>query len=402
MSDLAHALVQLERDYVDPVPREKLLEGAIRGMVHELDPHSSYFTRDEYEAFLADTRGSFGGIGVEVEARRDEVLVVAALEGGPAARVGIRSGDRIVRVGGDDVPLGSFQALVRAMRGPPGSAVRVVVERSGVREPLVFDLKREIIRLRSVEGKRLGERVIYLRVRNFQESTYDEFARVLAELLREGGGAPRGVLLDVRGNPGGLVDQATAIADELLDSGTIYSARHRGRVVLEASATRGGALVAPYVVVLVDEASASAAELLAAALQDHGRALVVGTQTFGKGIIQSVFELPGGSAVSLTTARYYSPRGRPIQGAGITPDVWLRYSGGQPAVPRLRERDLPGAMVGERVERRSFRTVTVEGRAPTALDRIDVGRIPQDPRTGDDAALKVAYVELRGQMGLRP
>ena len=320
---LGRVLARVEQLYVDPAPRGALLEGAIKGMVHELDPHSSYMPREEYRIFRSDTEGAFGGVGVEVDGSGDVLVVIAPIEGAPAERAGMRSGDRILRIDGEDIGGVSLDKVVRRMRGAPGTKVSLTVKREGVKDFLVFDLAREVVRVASVVAKRLDGNVLYLRIKQFQERTHAEMLEAASAVKKDNRGAFAGVLLDLRANPGGLVDQATDVADEFLDAGTIFETRHRGIVVEDVRATRGGILKDEPIVALVDEWSASAAELLTGALQDQRRALVVGVPTFGKGIIQSVLDLPNGAGLALTTARYYAPSGHAIQEIGITPDVLL-------------------------------------------------------------------------------
>lgn len=318
---LARVLVLVENEYVDPIDRSRLLEGAIKGMVAELDPHSSYLPPEDYGIFEADTRGEFGGIGVEVDFRNETVVVIAPIDGSPADHAGIRSGDRIVAIDGSPVRGKSMQDLVRAMRGEPGTKVVVSVNRGNDDKVLHFNLKREVIRVTSVASKLLDGNIGYLRIKQFQSGTHDELLSETGKLRKEAGGDLRGVVLDLRNNPGGLVDEASAIADEFLIGGVIYSTRHRGATVDEVRAERGGALSRQPMVALVNEYSASASELLAGALQDQRRASIVGATTFGKGSVQTIVDLPGGAGLRLTTMRYYTPNGHAIQAQGIEPDV---------------------------------------------------------------------------------
>lgn len=395
LSQLARVLVQVENQYVDPVDRDRLLEGALKGMVAELDPHSAYMPQREFAMFNEDTGGSFGGIGVEVDFRNGRVVVVAPIPEAPAARAGIQSGDELVLVDGKLVADVPSARLVRLMRGAPGTKVTVSVRREGEPELLEFELVREQVKVRSVDAQRLEGDVAYFRLRQFQSGTRDELLDAVGDLRRAAPEAAlKGVLLDLRNNPGGLVDEAAAVADELLDGGTIFSTRHRGRVLDESTARAGGALVGLPVVVLVNEYSASSSELLAGALRDSGEALVVGATTFGKGSVQTIFELPGRTGLRLTTMRYYTPKGTPIQGAGIRPDIEVRYEDERDAkVPVQREADLEGALASERSEG----AASSSGEIIFAKKRPDLvrsGLVPADPDTGDDAALQVAWRRL--------
>jgi carboxyl-terminal processing protease len=279
--------------------------------------------------------------------------------------------------------------LVGLMRGPSGSKVAMTVRRAGVADPLVFELVREEIHVLSVTSKRLIGDVAYVRVKQFQDGTHQELVRAAARLRGERGGELQGVILDLRNNPGGLVDEAEGVADEMLSSGVIYTTRHRGQIVDEPHAHEGGAFASLPVVALVNEFTASSAELVAGALQDSGRATVVGAPTFGKGSVQTIFDLPGGAGMRLTTMRYYTPSGRSIQAEGIKPDVLIQSS--QPAPPGqiVRERDLEGHLPAEgSVPQRPPGAVVAGTPTPPAVATADV---PTDPEKGDDFSLSVGY-----------
>jgi carboxyl-terminal processing protease len=402
LSQLARVLVQVENHYVDPVDRQRILDGAIKGMVAELDPHSAYLTPREFAHFNEDTGGSFGGIGVEVDFRHGRVLVMAPIPGAPAARGGVRAGDEILAVDGKPLAGMPAEAIVRVMRGAAGSRVKVTLKRKADGEPVTLELVREHVHVRSVDGKRLSNGVAYLRLRQFQSGTHEELLGTVAELRKLDATPLEGVVLDMRNNPGGLVDEAEAVADEFLASGTIYTTRHRGRVLDEARAHAGGALARLPVVVLVNEYSASSAELVAGALQDSGHATVVGTPTFGKGSVQTIYELPGNAGLKLTTMRYYTPSGRAIQARGIEPDVLVRYEDDDTAkVPFVREGDLEGALEGEQssqTERVPRETIVAKSR-PELLTLDDVS---PDPSQGKDLALAVAHRHVRAASGVVP
>lgn len=398
---MARVMLLVEHDYVEPAQREKLLDGAIRGMVAELDPHSSYMNAEEYAQFLSDTEGKFGGVGVEVDLRDDEVTVVAPIEGSPAERGGLRPGDRILAVDGKPLRGLRIDRIVTLMRGEPGTIVEMLVARKGHDTPLHFTLTREIVHVSSVEGKRLDGDVLYLRLKQFQETTHDELLQQIASARK--GGAIGGALIDMRFNPGGLVDEAELVADEVLSSGEIYSTRHRGRILDERSATPGGALSSVPVVVLVNEYSASAAELVAGALQDNGRATIVGAPTFGKGSVQTIFDLPGGAGLRLTTMRYYTPSGRAIQANGVVPDVLVKPAERQDVV---READLDGHLAAEHsAPARPGQVVVQAPPDPKPSDPIlRVADVPADPGSSTDFALAEAYRRLRAKMdpGAKP
>lgn len=386
---LARTLVVVENAYVDPTSRDRLVEGALKGMVAELDPHSAYMNREEYADFQSDTQGRFGGIGVEVDFREDVVTVIAPIEGSPAARAGVRAGDRIVAIDGRPTRGLAAEKLVRLMRGEAGTRVSIEVVRAGAKEPLTFQLTREVVRVTSVEGKRLDRDVAFLRLKQFQSGSHRE---LLAEIgkQRAAGKAPlAGLILDLRNDPGGLVDEAEAIADEFLSSGVLYTTRHRGKIVDEVTAGPGGAAADLPVVVLVNEYSASSSELVAGALRDNGRATLIGARTFGKGSVQTIFDLPDGGGLRLTTMRYYTPSGRTIQAEGIAPDVWIRPEGGE-APTAFRESNLEGHLVGaEAPPAESAQAVVVAPKDDEPFGR--VADIPGDPTKGKDFTLAEAY-----------
>jgi carboxyl-terminal processing protease len=409
LDELARVLVIVENEYVEPTQRAKLTEGAVKGMVSELDPHSAYLPPEEFAQFQGETAGKFGGVGVEVDFRNDDVTVIAPIEGSPAARAGIRPGDKIIAIDGKPMRGERLDKLVTMMRGVAGTRVAMTVHRQGVQDPLVFDLMREEIHVQSVTAKPLAGQVAYLRIRQFQEGTHDEMLRAAAKLRAETKGEIRGVLLDMRNNPGGLVEEGEGVADEMLDSGLIYTTRSRGKIVDTVRAHDGGAFSTVPIVALVNEYSASTTELVSGALQDNHRATLVGAPTFGKGSVQTIFPLPGGAGMRLTTMRYYTPSGRSIQAEGIHPDILIQPSKAPLPGEVVRERDLDGhlpaesAMSAEALPPRPP-PVVVEGKATNPATSI--ADVPADPRHGDDFSLSVAYEALlkkiAEQHGARP
>jgi carboxyl-terminal processing protease len=413
VKQLARVLVLIENDYVDPVSRARLLQGAIKGMVAELDPHSSFLPAEDYKIFEADTKGEFGGIGVEVDFQNETVVVIAPIEGSPADRAGIVPGDRIVAIDGAPVRGQSMQDLVRRMRGKPGTKVVVSINRdppegatAAASEKVThLTLLREVIQVASVASKLLDGNVAYVRIKQFQSGTHDELVAAVGKLRTEARAAFSGVILDLRNDPGGLVDEASAVADEFLDGGVIYTTRHRGVTVDEVSAGGGGALTRERAVVLLNEFSASAAELVAGALQDHKRATVVGARSFGKGSVQTIIDLPSGSGLRLTTMRYYTPRGHAIQAQGVTPDVEVASAlGASKLFGIMRESSLENHLPAEGIALEP-KTLTpaappiaaADAGAPAQNVYLGVARnVPKDPTTGPDTALSVAYKMLRG------
>ncbi|MEM1415038.1 MAG: S41 family peptidase [Myxococcota bacterium] len=322
---LARALVHVENSYVEPVDTEALVRGAIAGMVGTLDPHSVYLDPEAYRILQSDTAGRFAGVGVEIGVRDGWLVILGVFADGPASRAGLRTGDRFLAVdgrGARDLPI---REAVRRMRGPPGTVVNVVIRREGVEEDLPFELTRAVIEVPPVDARLLPDGVLHARVSAFQDGTTAQLEAALDAALAEreaAGSTLTGVLLDLRGNPGGLLREAVAMVDLFVAEGVIVATRGRGgRLLREEPAHRRGTRPDWPMVVLVDGWAASASEIVAGALQDHRRALVVGTTSFGKGSVQNVIELPDGSAMKLTVARYTTPSGRYIQAQGVEPDV---------------------------------------------------------------------------------
>jgi carboxyl-terminal processing protease len=393
LAQMARVMVFIENHYVDPVERQRVLDGAIKGMVAELDPHSSYLTPKEFKLFNEDTEGMFGGIGVEVDFKDDYAVVIAPIPDTPASRAGVLSGDKIVAVGNRPLRGLTIDKIVRLMRGPPKSKVRISIKREGKDDLIHVELVREHIRVRSVEAKRLVSDIAYIRLRQFQQGTHDELLEAIAAVRKASERPLAAVLLDMRSNPGGLIDEAEAVADEFLDGGGIYSTRHRGKVLDEVGAHLGGAMTELPMVVLVNEYSASSSELVAGALQDNGRAKILGAPTFGKGSVQTIFQLPGGAGLRLTTMRYYTPKGRAIQVAGIRPDLRIEHDSGAAPAPLLREDSLEGHLASEaNGANKHAQRVLKGGKRPRY---VPITEIPADPTRGDDFAMSTAFRMLR-------
>jgi len=398
LDQLARVLVMVENEYVDPVDRTRLVEGAIKGMVAELDPHSSYLPPEDYGIFQGDTEGHFGGVGVEVDFSTDFATVIAPIEGSPAERAGIRPGDRIVAIDGQSVRSKSPADLVRTMRGEPGTKVRLTIRREGVERFLYFTLVRRVITVTSVVSELLTGNVGYLRIKTFQNGTHAEFVDHLGRLRTRAAGRLQGVVLDLRNNPGGLVDEASAIADEFLTRGVIFTTRRRGQVVDAVHADSSGVMRRGPVAVLVNEFSASASELVAGALHDLERATIVGAPTFGKGSVQTIVDLPGSAGLRLTTLRYYTPSGQAIQAHGVKPDVVVGAAPGDYGI--VREGNLEGhlpAVPGapnEAAPPKLEPPETASGTGPKTTEQVDHGvarTVPVDPTKGPDLALRAAY-----------
>jgi carboxyl-terminal processing protease len=325
----AEVFERVKRDYVEPVDDAALLESAIRGMVRDLDAHSQYLDAREYRDIRVSTMGSYSGIGVEVDEVGGVLRVVTPIAGSPAARSGIQSGDQIIAVDGVAIEMASLQQTVGRLRGHAGSRVTVTVLRDDV--AIAHEMRRQVIRVASVHKELLAPSYGYIRVSQFSDNTARELGRAVDELQASSGGMLEGLVLDLRNNPGGVLDAAVDVSDLFLDVGVIVSADGRSfDSRFTRSAHRGDILDGANMVVLVNKGSASASEIVAGALQDHDRALIVGTPTFGKGLVQTVMPLSKGRAIKLTTSRYYTPSGDSIHELGIEPDVFVEDTPGFP------------------------------------------------------------------------
>ncbi len=339
------ALEIIERNYVEKVDSETLIQGAINGMVKALDPHSAYLTSEMYKELQSDTKGFFGGIGIEITMQNDLPTVVSPIEDTPAFVAGVKAGDQIVKI--DDKPTKGITIMeaVRKLRGPENTKVKLTIMRKDLIQGRDIVINRAIINVKSVKFKVLNEHIGYIRISSFAEKTADDVKKALSELDRKTSRMD-GLVLDMRNNPGGLLDQSVKVSDLFLKSGGIVSIRGKVKALeSKFTATDSGNEPACPMVVLVNEGSASAAEIVAGALQDNNRALVLGTQTFGKASVQTVIPFENGSALKLTTAKYYTPNGRSIQAAGIMPDILVDYikpEKDQEHDAPLREKDLAG------------------------------------------------------------
>ncbi|MDJ0918708.1 MAG: S41 family peptidase [Woeseiaceae bacterium] len=326
---LAEVMERVKRDYVEPVDDRDLLEAAIRGMVGDLDPHSEYLDANEYRDIRISTTGSYTGVGVEISEENGVVRVVTPIKGSPAARSGIRAGDEIIAI--DDIMIepGNLRETIGQMRGRAGSKIKITVLRDD--DVIAHEMRREVVRMASVNYELMSPAYGYVRLSQFSESTARELSRAIDEMQDESGDLLEGLVLDLRNNPGGVLDAAVDVSDLFLDSGVIVSAEGRtAEARFSRTAHRGDILDGANMIVLVNNGSASASEIVAGALQDHGRAQVLGTSTFGKGLVQTVMPLSRGRAIKLTTSRYYTPSGDSIHETGITPDVYVEGTEGFP------------------------------------------------------------------------
>jgi carboxyl-terminal processing protease len=331
---LAAVLERVKHDYVNPVDDHQLLQAAIRGMVSSLDPYSAYLDGDEYDEVKISSSGRYSGVGIELSIEDEQVVVIAPFEGSPAALAGIRSGDIIVTIDGIPVNTSTLADTIGRMRGAEGTSVKMGIMREGNPEPMLFTLKRSRVELHSVRAEMLESGYAYVRISQFSETTGDDLNAALKNLRKHNGAPLKGLVLDMRDNPGGVLEAAVSVADTFLDSGVIVTAKGRTPdSTFEMSATPGDALNGAPIVVLVNGGSASAAEIVAGALKDQHRAKLMGRTTFGKGSVQTIIPLSDDRAVKLTTSLYYTPSGVSINHRGIAPDIELERDPKQPAIP---------------------------------------------------------------------
>ena len=321
---LADVLERVKHDYVNPVDDHQLLQAAIRGMVSSLDPYSAYLDGDEYDEVKISSSGQYSGVGIEVSMEDDQVVVVSPFEGSPAAAAGIRTGDVIATIDGIPVNTTTLTDTIGRMRGKEGTVVKIGILREGNAEPLQFTLKRSRVELRSVRSEVLEPGMGYVRISQFSETTGDDLNAALKDLRKRNAAPLKGLVLDLRNNPGGVLEAAVSVSDTFLDSGVIVTAKGRTpESKFEMDATPGDALYGAPIVVLINGGSASAAEIVAGALKDNHRAKLMGRTTFGKGSVQTVIPLSGDRAIKLTTSLYYTPSGISINHRGIAPDIEL-------------------------------------------------------------------------------
>lgn len=346
-------LNRVKQGYVEDVSDKDLLENSIRGMLDGLDPHSAYLNKEEFKEISISTSGKFGGLGIEVQMQNGFVRVVAPIDDTPASKAGIQAGDLIIRIDDDAVKGMSLMDAVKKMRGEAGSETTLTILREERDEPFKVTLERAVIRVQSVKSRMLDDGYGYVRITQFSSQTGDSLQRELQDL--EDDGPLRGIVLDLRNNPGGVLSSAVDVADTFINNGDIVSIRGRApNTDQQFTATPGDMLDGAPIVVLVNEGSASASEIVAGALQDDSRAVIMGTRTFGKGSVQTIVPLQNGAALKLTTARYYTPSGRSIQAEGIEPDVGIQNVNVTAAesngVMPFSEADLAGALANDTIE----------------------------------------------------
>ncbi|RMG90631.1 MAG: S41 family peptidase [Zetaproteobacteria bacterium] len=387
----------IRRSYVKEVSDEELIDGALEGMLTHLDPHSTYLNKEMYKEMQVDTSGEFGGIGIEITAAEGGIRIVAPIEDTPGDRAGLQAGDLIIKI--DDVLAKdlSLPEAVKRMRGKPGTTVVLTIFREGVDAPFEVKIVRDKVHVKSVKSDFLSNDFAYLRITQFQEKTADMLLEQIRKLEKKRGGPLAGAVLDLRNDPGGLLDEAVKVADLFLDKGVIVSTKSRVGKNLTFEATPGDVLRGKPLIVLINQGTASASEIVSGALQDHHRAVLLGMRSFGKGSVQSVVPLSDGTAVKLTTALYYTPSGRSIQATGIEPDikvepVSIKPAEEKPRLPVVLERDLRGHLANG------------NGKKASGKKKEDVSLISEQmrKRLSVDVQLQRALDLLKGLHALRP
>jgi len=384
LKTFSEVLNQVQKHYVDETKPKDLIQGAIRGMLSTLDPHSAYMTPEMYKEMQVETRGEFGGVGIQIGVKDNRLAVIAPIEGTPAHRAGIKAGDFIIKVNEDPTKDLTLMDAVQKMRGPKGSKVNLTIQRDGATDPLVFTLVRDTIKIESVKSKVI-ENLGYVRLTQFQEATGRDLAKAIKQFKEQ---KVQGAILDLRNNPGGLLTAAVDVSEQFLPTGklVVYTKSREGKKD-EWFAKAKDQLEDLPVIVLVNEGSASASEIVAGALQDWGRGLVVGTTSFGKGSVQTILALGDGSGLRLTTAKYYTPKGRSIQSTGITPDIVVKLSA--PVVAKASE----GKSGDKETESKAVKPSTGKDAAP------------QNGKTPDEGGSKggtppPALTEVGGELAL--
>ena len=357
LETFTNILAIVRKNYVDEVNTKELMTGAINGMLNSMDPHSGYLTPELYKELQMDTQGRFGGLGIEITIRNGMLTVVSPIEDTPAFRAGIKAGDQIFKIDDEFTKDMNLMQAVKKMRGLKGSKLNLSIKREGVPDLLNFSIVRDTIRVQSVRSRVLEEGYAYIRLAQFQERSDRDLQKALEKLSSEKGGV-KGLVLDLRNNPGGLLTQAVRVADLFLDSGMIvYTEGRLENQKQKYFARKEGSWTEFPIVVLVNGGSASASEIVAGALQDHKRAVILGTKTFGKGSVQTILPLDDNSALRLTTARYFTPKGRSIQATGIVPDIVFENAPVQEARAEekkrlgLREENLPGHLQNQQEQK---------------------------------------------------
>lgn len=389
LETLARGLFYIENLYVEPerVKREKIVSDALHGIVAKLDPHTMLMESKQFKQLTIDTQGKFGGVGIIVSTERGRLIVVSPIEDTPAFRAGIKSGDEIIAIDGVNIKDIKQGQTTERMRGKPDTKITLTIQRKGEEKPLEFELMREIIKVKSVKYKQLDDAILYARITSFQDNTSVE----LKEALEKAKNPIKGLVLDLRDNPGGLLDQAVKVSDLFIESGLIVSTvgRDRNDVEREFANKRGTYLNFPMVT-LVNGGSASASEIVAGALQDHERSLILGTTSFGKGSVQTLVSLPNRSGLKITVARYYTPKDRSIQAKGIQPDIVVTTKIRDTKKPSKKEADLKG-----HIDSKDLSDLAKESNTSSKI-------ATWDKRDQRDHQLVTAYTYVRGWNRMQP
>ena len=394
LRNFSDIFARVKTDYVEDVDDKTLLENAIRGMLTGLDPHSSYLNVDEYKELKIGTTGKFGGLGIQVGMEDGFVKVISPIDDTPAFRAGIESGDLIIRLNDKSVKGMTLNDAVKIMRGDPGTDIKLTVIREGADKPLPFTVTRDIISVKSVKSRILEPDYGYIRISNFQSKTARDLVNELSNLKKKNKNELKGLVLDLRNNPGGVLSAAADVSDAFINEGKLVYTK--GRIKnsdFEFNAKPGDIMNGSPVVVLINGGSASASEIVAGALQDHRRAVIMGSKSFGKGSVQTIQELRSGGAVKITTARYFTPSGRSIQGEGITPDIILeRYEVTESKVDstlRIKESDLSGSISNPTKSQEALKKAEEEGAKDEEKKDVKI-------KASDDFQLFEALLLLKG------
>jgi carboxyl-terminal processing protease len=394
LRNFSDIFARVKSDYVEEVDDKTLLEHAIRGMLTGLDPHSTYLNNDEYKELKIGTTGKFGGLGIQVGMEDGFVKVISPIDDTPAFRAGLESGDLIIRLDDKSVKGMTLNDAVKIMRGEPGTDIKLTVIREGADKPLPFTVTRDIISVKSVKSRILEPDYGYIRISNFQSKTARDLVSELSNLKKQNKNELKGLVLDLRNNPGGVLSAAADVSDAFIDEGKlVYTQGRIANSDFEFNAKPGDIMNGSPVVVLINGGSASASEIVAGALQDHKRAVVMGSKSFGKGSVQTIQELRSGGAVKITTARYFTPNGRSIQGEGITPDIILdRYeikdSKDDDKSLRIKESDLSGSISNPTKSQEAIKKAEEEGKKEEEKE--------EKIKASDDFQLFEALLLLKG------
>jgi carboxyl-terminal processing protease len=384
----------VQKNYVEEIKTKDLIYGAIKGMLNTLDAHSAFMPPDVYKEIQVDTKGEFGGLGIQIGVKDSRLAVIAPIEDTPAARAGIKAGDFIVKVDNESTKDMSLMDAVQKMRGAKGTKVVLTIQRDGVADPLVYTLTREIIKIASVRSKLLENNIGYIKITQFQEQTVNDLTKDLKKLREQ---KAQSLILDLRNNPGGLLTSAVEVSEKFIEPGKliVYIKGRDGKKDEYVSNSKDPWIVEPMFI-LVNEGSASASEIVSGALQDWGRAVILGTTTFGKGSVQTILPLSDGSGLRLTTAKYYTPKGKSIQNTGIIPDIVVKpiltneAKGSAPDSPPLREKDLERHLKNEGKDQ----VPSTNGRTPPGAPAAPSPSISGDEGKGEEDVQLQKAIEL--------